>query len=203
MRCLSAFAVLLGLITLIDNTSGVQAGMVTPSPSVSGAFSISSINYTDGPDASGASLGHFMEIARVLSEWSNPPTDLSGEYTFSISVSGGNFTGFSLDASNFSGDATVGLEIYSDPTFSTIVGSAVSFNGDRAPGFGFVDLSDQSLSTLYVKTSYSLTNGASLIEIQQEFSASSVPEPSSLVIGAFGLACVGWRRVRLPRSHMR
>jgi hypothetical protein len=162
------------------NAGGAHAAQ-TCTPNVSGIFSISMLETTAGTaptDTPPCQLNSLGKMATIDAKWVAGQVDTSGSYTYSI-TSTEKFLEFSLNTNiAFAQLGTATKEIYSDPGFTTLIGTGTSTNGNSVV---FTALSDQTLNTVYVKDTYSFNGGTQLNSISNNFKVTPGPLP---ILGA-------------------
>ena len=143
---------------------------------------MSQVNVTIGnnPDRNPpCSINNAGNLGTVVNQWNAGQTDTSGTYRYSISAGSLQFTEFSLNADiSFSQLGTVTKTVYSDPGFTTVIGTYTSTNGNSV---AFSPLSNQTLSTVYVQDTYSFNGITQLNSISNNFKAVPGPLP---ILGA-------------------
>ena len=131
------------------------------------------------PKTFARTINNLANMGTIVNQWDSGQIDTSGSFTYSVSAPGYLFKKFSLNTDiSFNQLGTVTKEVYSDAALTTLIGTYTSLNGASV---AFVDLTDQTLSTVYVKDSYSFNGNTQLNSISNNFSADPVPGPLPLL----------------------
>ena len=168
------------------SAGGAEAATCTPSSS--GIFSMTAITFTGTPANATppcelASLG---TLATVDVGWNAGQVDTNGSYRYSISAGSEKFLAFSLNADiAFNQTGTFTKNVYSDPGFTTLIGTATSTDGGSVV---FQNLTPQTFSTVYVEDIYAFNGGTQVNSLSNNFRATPGPLPVLGAGAAFGFS---------------
>jgi hypothetical protein len=188
-----AAGMLVGGFSLL-NAGGAQAAIAC-TPDTAGIYSMSMLTVNSGPNPDKmppCQISDVAGIASVVAQWDAGVIGQNGEYTYSISTTNGNM--FTEVAANMDISGTMGgsvtKTIYSDSLFTTQIGTVTSTGGVTP----YVALSDMTLTTVYVKDTWTVDGGTQLNSISNNFKSAPVPGPLP-ILGA-GMAFGYSRKLR-------
>ena len=183
--------------TSLLNAGGAHA--LACAPSSAGTFTMSAVTFLAGTLGSTCEVANFPPANPNLASVDvnfGPPTvtgPVAGSYWYSLtSISPYpefHSVSMNMDIGGLQ-QATATKNIYSAAPISgvfdpaTLIGSVTSTGGATA----FVDLSNKTLSTIYVSDSYSISDSTSLNSISNNFRATPGPLPVLGAGAAFGFS---------------
>lgn len=184
-------AILLGLsagLGFLPNSANAASAC----PGTDGLFTVSGLTNQGGPAPLPNDMGTPCQLntmgimATVGTQWTAGQINTNGSYSYSLTSSGMPFSTFSLNADiGFSPtDGSITKEIFSDAGLTMLIGTVTSNSTPSAT----ITLSDQTLTTIYVKDTWMVGTSGQMNSISNNFKLTPGPLPVLGAGAAFGFS---------------